>query len=414
MYMGVLGIGVLLGLAYLLSDNKKAINLRVVGSAFILQVMVAIFVMKVGFGQDILKAMSDGVNEIISYSNVGIEFLFGDLADMSKIGFVFVIKVLPIIIFASALMSVLYYLHVMQWVVKLLGGVIRWIIGTKRVESLCAAANIFLGQTEAPLVIRPYLGKISNAQFFTVMVSGTASISGTILAGYASLGIDMGYLIAASFMAAPGGLLMAKIIMPDPEPEAEDEEDDLLDVDSFDDENKPANVIEAAANGAADGLKLAANIGAMLLAFVALIAMLNGILGGIGGWFGYGSLSFDLILGWVFSPLMYLMGIPWAEADVAGNLVGTKLILNEFVAYVDLMDLLKDNPDALSERSTVIITFALCGFANLSSIAILLGGFGVLVPERRHLIAKWGLKAVAAGSLSNLMSAVIVGLLITA
>lgn len=414
MYMGVLGIGVLLGLAYLLSDNKKAISLRVVGSAFILQVVVAIFVMKVGFGQDILKAMSDGVNEIISYSNVGIEFLFGDLADMSKIGFIFVIKVLPIIIFASSLMSVLYYLHVMQWVVKLLGGVIRWIIGTKRVESLCAAANIFLGQTEAPLVIRPYLGKISNAQFFTVMVSGTASISGTILAGYASLGIDMGYLIAASFMAAPGGLLMAKIIMPDPEPEAEDEEDDLLDVDSFDDENKPANVIEAAANGAADGLKLAANIGAMLLAFVALIAMLNGILGGIGGWFGYGELSFDLILGWVFSPLMYLMGIPWAEADVAGNLVGTKLILNEFVAYVDLMDLLKDNPDALSERSTVIITFALCGFANLSSIAILLGGFGVLVPERRHLIAKWGLKAVAAGSLSNLMSAVIVGLLITA
>jgi len=408
MYMGILGIAVLLGLAFLLSDNKKAISLRVVASAFILQVAIAAFVMKVGFGQDMLKGLSDGVNQIINYSNVGIDFLFGGLADMDKIGFVFVVKVLPIIIFASALMSVLYYLHIMQWVVKLIGGAIRLIIGTKRVESLCAAANIFLGQTEAPLVVRPYLGKISNAQFFTVMVSGTASISGTILAGYASLGIEMGHLIAASFMAAPGGLLMAKIIMPDPHPETE--EGHLLDVDSFDDRDKPANVIEAAANGAADGLKLAANIGAMLLAFVALIAMLNGMLGGIGGWFGYENLSFDLILGWVFSPLMYLMGIPWAEADIAGNLVGTKLILNEFVAYVDLMALPEGS---LSERSTIIITFALCGFANLSSIAILLGGFGVLVPERRHLIAKWGLKAVAAGSLSNLMSAVIVGLLIT-
>ncbi|MBL4893909.1 MAG: hypothetical protein JKY59_03420, partial [Emcibacter sp.] len=287
------------------------------------------------------------------------------------------------------------------------GGILHKIIGTKRVESLCAAANIFLGQTEAPLVIRPYLGKISDAQFFTVMVSGLASISGTILAGYAALGVNMDYLIAASFMAAPGGLLMAKIIMPDPDPYESDAH--VLEVAAFEEDEMPTNIIEAAANGAADGLKLAANIGAMLLAFVALIAMLNGMLGGIGGWFGYGDLTFNMILGKIFAPLMYVLGIPWAEADVAGNLIGTKLILNEFVAYVELFKLPEG---ALSAHSTMVVTFALCGFANLSSIAILMGGFGVLVPKRRHLIAKWGLKAVAAGSLSNLMSAALASLLI--
>ncbi|WP_339863522.1 NupC/NupG family nucleoside CNT transporter [Paremcibacter congregatus] len=406
-YISIVGIMVLLGLAYLLSGDKKNINLRVVGSAFLLQLAVAAFVLVVPFGKDMLTAMSNGVNQVINYSNVGIEFLFGGLADMDNVGFVFVVKVLPIIIFASALMSVLYYLHIMQWVVKIFGGALHKIIGTKRVESLCAAANIFLGQTEAPLVVRPYLGRISDAQFFTVMVSGLASISGTILAGYAALGVEMQYLIAASFMAAPGGLLMAKIIMPDPDPE--ENETEILDVDSFDDAHKPANVIEAAANGAADGLKLAANIGAMLLAFVALIAMLNGMLGGIGGWFDYPELTFNMILGKIFAPLMYVLGIPWAEADIAGNLIGTKLILNEFVGYVELAKL----PDgALSPYSVMVVTFALCGFANLSSIAILMGGFGVLVPERRHLIAKWGLKAVAAGSLSNLMSAALAGLLI--
>ncbi len=409
MLISIVGILVLLGLAFLLSGDKKAINLRVVSSAFVLQLAIAAFVLVVPVGKDILQSMSNGVNQVINYSNVGIDFLFGSLADMDNLGFIFVVKVLPIIIFASALMSVLYHLHIMQWVVKIFGGALHKIIGTKRVESLCAAANIFLGQTEAPLVVRPYLGKISDAQFFTVMVSGLASISGTILAGYAALGVSMDYLIAASFMAAPGGLLMAKIIMPDPEPATA--ESQVLDVDSFDDEHKPANVIEAAANGAADGLKLAANIGAMLLAFVALIAMLNGMIGGIGGWFGYGDLTFNLILGKIFAPLMYVLGIPWAEADIAGNLIGTKLILNEFVGYVELAKL----PDgALSPHSVMVVTFALCGFANLSSIAILMGGFGVLVPERRHLIARWGLKAVAAGSLSNLMSAALAGLLIAA
>lgn len=409
MFISIIGIIVILGLAFLLSGDKKNINLRVVGSAFLLQLLVAVFVLVVPTGKGILQGMSAAVTKVIDYSKVGIEFMFGGLANASdSIGFIFAVNVLPIIIFASALMAVLYYLRVMQWVVKILGGILHWIIGTKRVESLCAAANIFLGQTEAPLVIRPYLGKISDAQFFTVMVTGLASISGTILAGYAAIGVNMDFLIAASFMAAPGGLLMAKIIMPDPEPNVSDAH--LLDVSGFDEADMPANVIEAAANGAADGLKLAANIGAMLLAFVALIAMLNGMLGGVGGWFGYGELTFNMILGKIFSPLMFVMGIPWAEADIAGGLIGTKLILNEFVAYVELFRLPEGS---LSPHSTMVVTFALCGFANLSSIAILMGGFGVLVPKRRHLIAKWGLKAVAAGSLSNLMSAAMAGLLVS-
>ncbi|MCF6195827.1 MAG: NupC/NupG family nucleoside CNT transporter [Emcibacter sp.] len=406
MLISIVGIIILLGLAFLLSGDKKNINLRVVGSAFALQLAVAAFVLVVPVGKDILTGMSNSVNQVINYAYVGINFIFGNLANTSNLGFIFMVQVLPIIVFAASLMAVLYHLHIMQWVVKIFGGALHKIIGTKRVESLCAAANIFLGQTEAPLVIKPYLSKISDAQFFTVMVTGLASISGTILAGYAALGVNMDYLIAASFMAAPGGLLMAKIIMPDPEPDASDAH--LLEVDSFDEGEKPANVIEAAANGAADGLKLAANIGAMLLAFVALIAMLNGMLGGIGGWFGYGDLTFNMILGKIFAPLMYVLGIPWAEADVAGNLIGTKLILNEFVAYVELF---KIPEGTLSPHSIMVVTFALCGFANLSSIAILMGGFGVLVPERRHLIAKWGLKAVAAGSLSNLMSAALASLM---
>jgi CNT family concentrative nucleoside transporter len=405
MWISIVGIMVLLGLAFLLSNNKRKINYRTVGAAFALQAAIAAFILKVPAGQAVLKNMSDGVNTVINYSNVGIDFLFGGLADPSNIGFIFVVKVLPIIIFASALMAVLYHLNIMQWVVKIFGGVIRWMLGTKKVESLCAAANIFLGQTEAPLVVKPYLTRISDAQFFTVLVSGLASISGTILAGYAALGVEMEYLVAASFMAAPGGLLMAKIIMPDTDEEDDDVDLDVTDVDGA---TKASNVIEAAANGASDGLKLAGNIGAMLLAFVALIAMLNGMIGGIGGWFGYPDITFNGMLGEVFAPLMYVIGVPWAEASVAGNLIGTKLILNEFVAYVDLAALPEGS---LSEHSKRVVTFALCGFANLSSIAILMGGFGVLAPKRRHLIAKWGLKAVAAGSLSNLMSAALASLL---
>jgi len=405
MLISILGMGVLLTLAVILSDNRRAINFRVVVAAFALQAAIAYFVLAVPVGKDVLESISNGAQVIIDYADVGSQFVFGGLHDNPSIGFIFAVKVLPIIIFVSALTSVLYYLGIMQWVVKILGGFLRLVIGSNQVESLNAAGNIFLGQTESPLLVRPYLAKLTENQLFTIMVSGLASVSGAILVGYAALGVELKYLIAASFMAAPGGLLMAKIIKPDADREAakrpalpEDiPEDDL-----------PVNVIDAAASGAADGLKLAANIGAMLIAFVALIGMLNGGISGIGNMLGQSGWSLDAALGWLFSPLMWTMGVPWEEAGIAGNLVGQKFILNEFVAYASLEPLIA----TLSPRTVVIVTFALCGFANLASMAILLGGLGGLIPERRKDIARLGLKAVAAGSLSNLMSAALASLLV--
>jgi CNT family concentrative nucleoside transporter len=313
--------------------------------------------------------------------------------------------VLPVIIFFSALMSVLYHLKVMQLVVKFFGGGLRWIIGTRAVESLNAAANIFIGQTESPLVVRPYLKGLTEPQLFAVMVSGVASVAGTVLLAYVTMGAELKYLLAASFMAAPGGLLMAKIIMPDDHVDSAQEDDEHLKM-----EDSPhVNVILAAAVGARDGLMLAVNIGAMLIAFIALIALFNGIVGGLAGLVGIEDLTLQKILGWLFSPIMYVLSVPWAEAQAAGALFGEKLILNEFVAFSHLNDYLA----GMSERTRAVVTFSLCGFANLSSIAILLGGLGVLIPEKRELIAKFGIKAIAAGSLSNLMSAALAGLLLT-
>jgi len=329
--------------------------------------------------------------------------VFGPLADTEVIGFSFAINVLPIIIFFSALMSVLYHLRVMEWIVKLVGGFLHKVIGTGAVESMNAAANVFVGQTEAPLAVRPYLKGLTQPQMFAVMVSGLASIAGTVLAGYALMGAELRYLLAAAFMAAPGGLLMAKIVMPDDRVVSSREHEKLAMEPSH-----HKNVILAAASGTTDGLRLAANIGAMLIAFVALIALFNGLVGWVSGWFGY-ELTLQMMLGWLFSPLMYLLSVPWEEAQAAGALFGEKLILNEFVAFSHLNDYLA----GMSQRTIAIVTFSLCGFANLSSIAILLGGLGVLVPEKRDLIGQLGLKAVLAGSLSNLMSAALAGLLLT-
>ncbi|MEM9209754.1 MAG: nucleoside transporter C-terminal domain-containing protein, partial [Pseudomonadota bacterium] len=285
-----------------------------------------------------------------------------------------------------------------------IGGALRFIIGTRAVESLNAAANIFIGQTEAPLVVRPYLPTLTPPQMFAVMTSGVASIAGTVLLAYVSFGAELKYLLAASFMAAPGGLLMAKIIMPDDEVESDSADDEHLKMGR----SPHANVILAAAVGASDGVKLAVNIGAMLVAFVALIALFNGVVGGIAGLFGIEGLTLQGMLGALFQPLMYLLSIPWEEARAAGALFGEKLILNEFVAYSHLNDYLAE----ASDRTKAIVTFSLCGFANLSSIAILLGGLGSLVPEKKELIARFGLRAVAAGSLSNLMSAALAGILL--
>lgn len=402
--IGLLGIVVILGLAVLLSTNRRAISVRIVGSAFALQAVVAALVLYLPAGRSTIQVMSEGVQAIIDYSSAGINMVFGSLATAHE-GISFAVHVLPIIIFFAALMSVLYHLGIMQLVVKGIGGAIRWIVGTHPVESLIAAANIFVGQTEAPLVVRPYLRRLTEPQLFTVMVTGLASVAGTVLAAYAQMGIKLEYLLPAAFMAAPGGLLMAKIVMPDEEVDAQKGKAAVA---LEDEDSRHANVIMAAAIGARDGVKLAVNIGAMLIAFVSLIALFNGVVGGLGGLVGLEGLTLEKILGVIFGPLMYLLSVPWSEAQIAGALFGEKLILNEFVAFLHLGEIAQ----TLSPRTEAVVTFALCGFANLSSIAILLGGLGSLVPEKRELIARFGLRAVAAGSLSNLMSAALAGLLL--
>ncbi len=402
--IGLVGIAIILGGAYLFSGNRKAISLRIVGAAFGLQVAIAAFVLYFDWGKRAIEKISGGVQAVIDYSGAGIEMVFGPLANAPD-GVIFAVNVLPVIIFFSALMSVLYHLKIMQWIVKLVGGGLRKVIGAGPIESMNAAANVFVGQTEAPLVIRPYLRGLTEPQFFAVMVSGVASVAGTVLAAYVLMGAEMQYLLAASFMAAPGGLLMAKIIMPDDPADLAKNADTSFEME----ESKHVNVILAAAVGSADGLRLAVNIGAMLIAFVALIALYNGVVGGLFALVGIEGVTLQLILGKIFQPLMYVLSVPWAEAQAAGSLFGEKLILNEFVAFSHMDDVLA----GMSERTKAIVTFSLCGFANLSSIAILLGGLGVLVPEKKDLIARFGLKAVAAGSLSNLMSAALAGLLLT-
>jgi len=403
-YIGLAGIVVILGIAVLFSSNRKAINLRIVGAAFGLQVVIAFFVLYFDAGRAVIDALSTGVLKVIGYSKAGIDMVFGPLADTNVVGFSFAINVLPIIIFFSALMSVMYHLRIMEWVVRLVGGFLHKVIGTGAVESMNAAANVFVGQTEAPLVVRPYLKNLTEPQMFAVMVSGLASIAGTVLAGYVLMGAELKYLLAAAFMAAPGGLLMAKILMPDDEVVKSGEHEKLVMEPS-----QHRNVILAAASGTTDGLRLAANIGAMLIAFVALIALFNGIVGGLFSLVGIDGITLQFLLGKLFQPLMFLLSVPWAEAEAAGALFGEKLILNEFVAFSHLNDYLT----GMSPRTIAIATFSLCGFANLSSIAILLGGLGVLVPEKRDLIGIFGLKAVLAASLSNLMSAALAGLLLT-
>ncbi|WP_455426821.1 NupC/NupG family nucleoside CNT transporter [Dryocola sp. LX212] len=416
--MGLVGMIVLLLIAVLLSSNRKAINLRTVLGAWIIQVGIGALILYVPVGRKVLLAMSEGVANVIAYGNAGISFLFGGLVSdkMFEVfgggGFVFALRVLPIIVFFSSLIAVLYYLGIMQLVIRVLGGGLRKVLKTSRTESLSATANIFVGQTEAPLVVRPYIATMTRSELFAVMCGGLASVAGSVLAGYAQMGVPLEYLIAASFMAAPGGLLFAKLILPETEVP-----NDAPELESMkNDPDRPANVLDAAASGAASGMQLALNVGAMLLAFVALIALLNGMLSGIGGWFNYPQLSMELILGWVFSPLAWIIGVPWSEANVAGSFIGQKLIINEFVAYLNFGEYLKDDAtvaaaglQVLSDHTKAIISFALCGFANLSSIAILIGGLGSMAPNRRHEIAQLGLKAVAAGTLSNLMSATIAG-----
>ncbi|WP_188056171.1 NupC/NupG family nucleoside CNT transporter [Sphingosinithalassobacter sp. CS137] len=418
--IGIVGIAAILAIAFLLSTNKRAIRLRVVAAAFALQVGIAVLVLYVPAGRLAIAAMARGVSALLSYAQAGTDFLFGPLASPEIGGTSFAISALPVIIFFASLVAVLYHLHIMQFVIRWVGGAIEKVIGVSKVESLCSAANIFVGQSESPLVIRPYLASLTPSQLFAIMSVGMAGVAGTILAAYATfLGADyLPYLLAASFMAAPGGLLMAKIIMPDALPPKDGnharetdpiarEEEVIRAAEVVAEETPAANVIQAAAEGAQTGVRIAVAVGAMVLAFVALVALANGLLGGVGSWFGYPELSFQAIIGTVFSPIMFLMGIPWEEADIAGGLFGTKLVLNEFVAFIQLGEL-----GDISERTRAIVTFALCGFANFSSIAIQMGTTGSLAPNQRPMIARLGIRALIAGSLANLMSAALAGLLL--
>lgn len=409
---GIAGMAGLLGIAVLFSTDRRAIRPRTVLGALALQVGFGVLVLYWSPGRRALAAASQGVQAVIDSSREGIGFLFGPL--LPDDGVVFALQVLPVIIFFASLTAVLYHWGILQRVVAVIGGGLGRLLGTSYAESVNAAANIFVGQTEAPLVIRPFIKRLSRSGLFAVMVGGLSTVAGSVLVGYSLLGAPLEYLIAASFMAAPGALLMAKILVPEDDAEAVAAERELVQASSArggareDDETRHRNVIDAAASGASDGLRLAATIGAMLLAFISLIALANLIIGGVAGWFGYGDLTFEQILGWLFAPVMAMIGVPWGEAVEAGSFVGQKVVVNEFVAFSAF------GPEigSFSDKTAAIISFALTGFANLGSLGILLGGLGGLAPERRPEIASLGIRAILAATLANLMSAAIAGVLI--
>ncbi|WP_208374935.1 NupC/NupG family nucleoside CNT transporter [Helicobacter pylori] len=405
----VVGMAVLFLIAWVFSGNKRAINYRTIVSAFVIQVALGALALYVPLGREMLQGLASGIQSVISYGYEGVRFLFGNLAPNAKGdqgigGFIFAINVLAIIIFFASLISLLYYLKIMPLFINLIGGALQKCLGTSKAESMSAAANIFVAHTEAPLVIKPYLKSMSDSEIFAVMCVGMASVAGPVLAGYASMGIPLPYLIAASFMSAPGGLLFAKIIYPQNEAISSHADVSV---------EKHVNAIEAIANGASTGLNLALHVGAMLLAFVGMLALINGLLGVVGGFLGMEHLSLGLILGTLLKPLAFMLGIPWSQAGIAGEIIGIKIALNEFVGYMQFLPYLGDNPPlVLSEKTKAIITFALCGFANLSSVAMLIGGLGSLVPKKKDLIIRLALKAVLVGTLSNFMSATIAGLFI--
>ncbi|MGH9344878.1 MAG: NupC/NupG family nucleoside CNT transporter [Terriglobia bacterium] len=407
-------------IAFAVSNNRRRIRLRTVSAALLSQVAIGAFVLYMPLGKDILGGAANAVNQVLDYGNSGIAFLFGGLvsAKMLQIfgntGFVFAFRVLPAIIFVTALISVLYYIGVMKWVVLILGTIFQKVIGVTKIESFSAASTIFVGQSEMPAMVKPFIQKLTGPELFAVMSSGMASVAGSVLAGYAGLGVKMEYLLAASFMAIPGGLLFAKIICPSTgESAAEFKQVDF-------DEHRPANIIDAAASGVTVGLQIAVNVGAMLLAFIGLIALADGICGGIFGWFGHPQWTLEYLLGDAFSPLAWLIGVPWNHAQFAGNFLGQKMILNEFVAYANLSPYLKGAASVtaaglqvIDKRTLAILSFALCGFANFSSIAILIGGFSAVDKERRSEVSRYGIRVVIAGTLSNLMSATIAGIFLS-
>ncbi|GAV13641.1 NupC/NupG family nucleoside CNT transporter [Paenibacillus sp. NAIST15-1] len=399
---GLLGILGILVIALALSKNRKSINPRTVIGAFAIQFIFALIVLKWEFGKTMLNYLSKVVQSIIDSTNAGIQFLFGGILGAEKAGFTFALQVLPIIIFFCSLIAVLYYLGIMQWATRIIGGFLSKVLKTSETESMSAAANIFLGPTEAPLVVKPYIEKMTKSELFAIMVGGLACVSGSVLGGYAMLGVPIEYLLAAAFMGAPGGLLMAKIMMPETDHHLRVEKVQMVK------DTESRNVIDAAARGASDGLKIAAGVGAMLLAFISLIFLVNMIIGWVGGVFGIEALTLEQILGYLFAPIAFLIGVPWSEALQAGSFIGQKFVLNEFVAYTSFAPEIA----SLSPKSVVIISFALCGFANLAAIALLIGGLGGIAPSRRQDLAELGFRAIIAATLANLLSAAIAGMLV--
>lgn len=392
----------MVGVAYACSDERKKINWRTVGSGIALQLVLGLLILKTAWGQAIFEGARTFFTGILSYTNEGSKFIFGSLMNVKQFGFIFFVMVLPTIIFMSSLMSILYHLGVMQIVIRATAKVMVKVMGTSGAESLSAAANIFAGQTEAPLVVKPFIDSMTRSEIMALMTGGMATVAGGVLAAYVGMGIDAGHLLAASVMSAPAALVCAKLLVPETA-ESKTQGEVKMDL-----PKTTANLIDAAATGAGDGLKLALNVGAMLLAFIALIALLNGCLSWLGGLFNHPELSMELITGYIFSPVAFLMGVPWEDAFNVGTLLGKKLIVNEFVAYLDLQEL----SGKMSPRAVVISTYALCGFANFSSIAIQVGGIGTIAPNRRQDLALLGVKSLIGGTLACLMTACIAGLFI--
>ncbi|MDF6729325.1 NupC/NupG family nucleoside CNT transporter [Escherichia coli] len=407
----IVGMAVLLIIAFLLSVNKKRISLRTTGAALVLQIAIGGIMLYFPPGKWLVEQAALGVHKIMSYSDAGSAFIFGSLVGdkmdvlFDGAGFIFAFRVLPDIIFVTALISLLYYIRVMGGLIRILGGIFQKALNISKVESFVAVTTIFLGQNEIPAIVKPFINRLNRNELFTVICSGMASIAGSMMIGYAGMGVPIDYLLAASLMAIPGGILFARILSP-----ATEESKVTFENLSFTD-TPPKSVIEAVASGAMTGLKIAVGVATVVMTFVAIIALINGIIGGIGGWFGYGNITLEGIFGWILAPLAWIMGVDWADASLAGSLIGQKLAINEFVAYLNLSPYLQPG-STLDVKTTAIISFALCGFANFGSIGVVVGAFSAISPQRAPEIAQLGMRALAAATLSNLMSATIAGFFI--
>ena len=407
----IVGMAVLLIIAFLLSVNKKRISLRTTGAALVLQIAIGGIMLYFPPGKWLVEQAALGVHKIMSYSDAGSAFIFGSLVGdkmdvlFDGAGFIFAFRVLPAIIFVTALISLLYYIRVMGGLIRILGGIFQKALNISKVESFVAVTTIFLGQNEIPAIVKPFINRLNRNELFTVICSGMASSAGSMMIGYAGMGVPIDYLLAASLMAIPGGILFARILSP-----ATEESKVTFENLSFTD-TPPKSVIEAVASGAMTGLKIAVGVATVVMTFVAIIALINGIIGGIGGWFGYGNITLEGIFGWILAPLAWIMGVDWADASLAGSLIGQKLAINEFVAYLNLSPYLQPG-STLDVKTTAIISFALCGFANFGSIGVVVGAFSAISPQRAPEIAQLGMRALAAATLSNLMSATIAGFFI--